>query len=102
LRWRVWIQFWGKRLPERKFRWNVTLNDYVEKIIEAASKVGSPFIFVSHSAGGNAASQATSDSPRYFSNLIYISACLPINGESLASLSSKNTINNIQSAINQI
>lgn len=83
----------------RTFAWRISLTDYVNTIVASAKRIDGPVVLVAHSAGGFAASQAAAIQPHCFSSLIYLAAYLPVDGESLASLSAKDESGNVKSAI---
>lgn len=66
---------------------NITLNDYVQKVVSVAKTINGEVILVGHSMGGIVISQAA----EYLGNakvskLIYLDAFLPKNGESVSGL----------------
>ncbi len=69
---------------------NISLEDYVRKVIDVANAQSGPVILVGHSAGGVTIAQAAE---RLGSNkvekLIFLDAFLPKNGESVFSLAAK-------------
>ena len=64
----------------------VTLESYAERICAVVSNQREPVILVAHSAGGVAITQAAEKCPNGIRTLVYVSAFLPRNGESAASL----------------
>jgi pimeloyl-ACP methyl ester carboxylesterase len=68
----------------------VTLNDYVQKVVEVAKAQPGPVILVGHSAGGITIAQAAERlGAGKVEKLIFLDAFLPNNGESAFSLAEK-------------
>ena len=61
----------------------VGLNDYVKTVSDAVNKVNGKAILVGHSMAGAVISQVAENIPGKIDKLIYVSAYLPKNGESL-------------------
>ena len=59
----------------------VTMDAYVECVIEAVKAIDSPIVLVGHSLAGSVISQVAEAIPRKIERLVYISAFLPENGE---------------------
>jgi pimeloyl-ACP methyl ester carboxylesterase len=69
---------------------SVTLNDYVNRVIEVANKVDGKVILLGHSSGGSVIAQAAELlTPEKVSSLIFLDAFMPLNGESVFSLLEK-------------
>ena len=68
----------------------VTLDSYVERIGEALAAIGGPAIVVGHSMGGIAITAAAETFPDRIAKLVYLTAFLPRNGESLLALEGRN------------
>jgi len=66
--------------------WRWTLKAYADAIIEDARQTGGPVIAVGHSMGGPVISAAAQAAPELFERLAYVSAFLPVDGDSLASI----------------
>lgn len=64
----------------------IGLNDYVKVVSSAVGKVKGKAILVGHSMGGAVISQVAENMPGKIDKLIYVSAYLPQNGESLESI----------------
>jgi len=65
---------------------HVTLDAYVDSTCEVLRSEEAPAVLVGHSMGGMVITQAAARCPEKISQLVYVSAFLPKNGESLASL----------------
>lgn len=66
---------------------NITLNDYVQKVVSVAKTIKGEVILVGHSMGGVVISQAAEYlGTAKVSKLIYLDAFLPKNGESVSGL----------------
>jgi pimeloyl-ACP methyl ester carboxylesterase len=68
---------------------SVTLESYTERIVEIVCAQTAPVILVGHSMGGIAITQAAENCPERIGALVYLSAFLPRNGESLATWASQ-------------
>jgi pimeloyl-ACP methyl ester carboxylesterase len=66
--------------------YRITLGKYAAAICRAASTQGERVIAVGHSMGGFAVSRAAASSPELFSALVYLSAFVPVPGDSLVQL----------------
>ena len=77
-------------LPGRGARgapgWRLTLKAYAAAIIDDARQAGGRVIAVGHSMGGPVISAAAETAPELFERLVYVSAFLPADGDSLASI----------------
>lgn len=69
--------------------WKITLEDHADAIVAAAKKEDGKLVLVGHSMGGLMISRAAEKAPECFERLVYLSAFLPRNGDSLLSLSGK-------------
>jgi putative intracellular protease/amidase len=69
----------------------VGLNDYVKTVMQAVNVQPGKVILVGHSMAGAVISQVAENIPNKISKLIYVSAYLPKNGESVIDLSKKDT-----------
>lgn len=67
----------------------ITLEEYVKKVTETINKQPGKVILVGHSMAGVVVSQVAEQIPQKISNLVYVAAYLPGNGEDLLSLSKK-------------
>jgi pimeloyl-ACP methyl ester carboxylesterase len=64
---------------------DVTLDSYAQRICEVLAD-GPPAVLVGHSMGGMAITQAAARMPEQVTELVYVSAFLPVDGESLLEL----------------
>lgn len=69
----------------------IGLSDYVKTVSEAINKVNGKVILVGHSMAGMVISQVAENMPNKIEKLIYVSAFLPKNGESLNGIVNKVT-----------
>jgi putative intracellular protease/amidase len=67
----------------------IGLNDYVKTVTEAINQQPGKVILVGHSMAGEVISQVAENIPARIEKLIYVSAYLPKNGESVIDLSKK-------------
>jgi pimeloyl-ACP methyl ester carboxylesterase len=74
------------RADKGKPGWRWTLKAYADAIIGEAKHAGEPVIAVGHSMGGMAISAAAEAAPELFERLVFVSAFLPTDGDSLASI----------------
>ena len=65
---------------------DITLDDYAQTVINAATDLGAPAILVGHSAGGFAISRAAELAPEVAQRLVYLCAFLPRDGHSLVQM----------------
>ena len=65
---------------------DVTLDAYADRICEVLSSRDEPAVLVAHSMGGVAATHAASRCPERIASLIYVTAFLPADGQSLIDL----------------
>jgi pimeloyl-ACP methyl ester carboxylesterase len=63
----------------------VTLDGYAQRVCEVLAD-GPPAVLVGHSMGGMAITQAAARMPGQITELVYVSAFLPVDGESLLAL----------------
>lgn len=66
--------------------WRLTLKDYAAAIVEIASRQSKPVIAVGHSMGGMVIAAAAESAPELFERLVFVTAFMPVSGDSLASL----------------
>lgn len=66
---------------------DLTLQDYVDTVVDVIKQQSEPVILVGHSFGGIVISQVAETIPDKIKTLVYVAAYLPLNGESLVSLS---------------
>ncbi len=71
---------------DRTPRSRVTLPGYSQAVCDTAAGAGGQVIAVGHSMGGFVITKACSDMPRLFSGLVYLTAFVPQEGESIANL----------------
>lgn len=64
----------------------IGLNDYVKTVSDAINKVSGKVILVGHSMAGAVISQVAENIPAKVEKLVYVSAYLPQNGESLQTI----------------
>jgi pimeloyl-ACP methyl ester carboxylesterase len=69
----------------------VTLQSFVERVIEIIDAQPEPVILVGHSMGGMVITQAAEVRPDRIQRLVYLTAYLPRNGESLIQLAQRDT-----------
>ena len=67
----------------------VSLNDYVKNVTDAINALPGKVILVGHSMAGIVISEVAEKIPAKISKLVYVSAYLPKNGETMLELSSK-------------
>ena len=65
----------------------VTLDAYAQRVIDVLA-AGPPAVLVGHSMGGVIVTQAASRAPEHVAALIYLTAFVPVDGESLLALTS--------------
>ncbi len=68
---------------------NTGLDDYVKTVTVAANKYSGKVILVGHSMAGMIISQVAENIPNKIDKLIYVSAYLPKNGETVSSITNK-------------
>lgn len=66
--------------------WAVTLPDYAATIVDAARREGGPVVAVGHSMAGLVIAAAAEAAPDLFERLVFVSAFLPVSGDSLATI----------------
>jgi len=66
----------------------ITLNLYTTTVLNAISKINGKVILVGHSLGGMIISSVAEQNPSKIEKLVYLSAYLPISGQSLFALAS--------------
>lgn len=66
--------------------WRWTLKAYADAIVDTARMADGPVIAVGHSMGGIVISAAAEAAPELFERLVYVTAFLPVDGDSLASI----------------
>ena len=90
-------------LPGRSTRfasaWKISLENHADAIVAAAKKEDSKVILVGHSMGGLMISRAAEKAPECFERLVYLTAFLPCNGDSLFSLSTKDKDSLVPTAV---
>jgi len=67
----------------------IGLNDYVKTVTQAIKKYDGKVILVGHSMAGQIISQVAENNPAKIEKLIYVSAYLPKNGESVSGITNK-------------
>ena len=65
----------------------ITLDSYVEKVVQVITDVGHPVVLVGHSMGGMVITQAAEMIPDKIDTLVYLAAFLPGNSESVSQYS---------------
>ncbi len=70
---------------------DVTLQSYAERVCQVLDAQAAPVILVGHSRGGIAITQAAEYRPDKIATLVYLSAFLPRNGESMSQLAQQDT-----------
>lgn len=78
--------------------WRWTMQDYAKAIIKAARHAGGPVIAVGHSMGGQVISAAAESAPELFERLVYLTAFLPADGDSIVSLAALDKTSDIAKA----
>ena len=69
---------------------DVTMESYIQRIVEAVGDIGPPVLLVGHSMGGLPISEAAERIPSRISKLIYLTAVLPQSGEKLTDFTEVN------------
>lgn len=64
----------------------VTMQAYVDRVIEEARAIGEPVVLVGHSMSGAIISQVAEQIPNQIERLVYVTAFLPRNGETALGL----------------
>lgn len=77
----------------------ISLNSYVDSIEQLISTLNGPIVLVGHSLGGLIASQAAEYVSKKIQMLIYISAYIPLNGQTMFNLTDTFSHNPVQSQI---
>ncbi len=77
----------------------VSLNDYVKTVTDAINQQPGKVILVGHSMAGIVVSQVAENIPTKIEKLIYVSAYLPQNGETLLSLSEQDKQSQVGGAL---
>ena len=78
--------------------WRWTMSDYAREIVTAARQAGGPVIAVGHSMGGQVISAAAEVAPELFERLVYLTAFLPADGDSIVSLAALDKTSDIAKA----
>lgn len=78
--------------------WRWTLKAYADAIVEAARAADGPVIAVGHSMGGPVISAAAEAAPEPFERLVYVTAFLPVDGDSLASIAAMDKYSELNGA----
>ncbi len=78
---------------------NIRLGDYVKTVAEAINKQAGKVILVGHSMAGEVISQVAENIPAKIEKLVYVSAYLPKNGESVIDLSKKDNTSKVGAAL---
>lgn len=73
----------------------ITLNDYVEAVAALVKAQDEPVILLGHSLGGMIISQVAELLPNQISQLIYLCAYIPADGESLLSIAERASLANM-------
>lgn len=79
------------RGPGDRAGWRHSLSSYADAVMAGARRMDGPVVAVGHSMGGQIISAAAEAAPDLFQRLVYLSAFLPVTGDSIASLSPHNT-----------
>lgn len=66
--------------------WSYRLQDYVDAVLEATARIGAPVIAIGHSMGGMVISAAAEQRSHDFQRLVFLTAFLPTDGDSMAAL----------------
>jgi pimeloyl-ACP methyl ester carboxylesterase len=78
--------------------WRWSLPAYVQALVEAARLADAPVVAVGHSMGGLVMSAAAEAAPRLFARLVYVSAFLPVDGDSLVSIAAMDAHSDLKGA----
>ncbi|UPT62575.1 MAG: alpha/beta fold hydrolase [Hyphomonadaceae bacterium JAD_PAG50586_4] len=79
--------------------WSYRLSEYAETVVEATARIETPVIAVGHSMGGMVISAAAQLRPEQFSRLVFLTAFLPSNGDTMAALGSLDKASKLQKGI---
>ncbi len=79
--------------------WRVTLGSYARRVCDASRASGGHAIAVGHSMGGIVITEAAAREPTLFAGLVYLSAFVPLPGESLMSLGRRDRESRIRFAL---
>jgi len=77
----------------------VTLNDYVDRIVGVLDSLSDKVILVGHSMGGIPVTAAAEERPDKLSLLVYVTAFLPAPGQGLLDIESMNPISTVPPSI---
>lgn len=78
--------------------WRWTLNDYAEAIVAAGRRQPGPVIAVGHSMGGMVIAAAAELEPAMFERLVFVTAFMPVSGDSLASIAAMDSDSDLAGA----
>lgn len=78
------------RTPHGQAGWGQTLGAYAHAIVGAVRAMDGPVVVVGHSMGGQVISAAAEAAPDHFARLIFLSAFLPCDGDSIATFARQN------------
>lgn len=87
------------REKTRKSGWSYRLDDYAEAVLDVASRTEAPVIAVGHSMGGMVISAAAQRRPERFQRLVFVTAWLPRDGDSMAALGRGDTASSLHKGI---
>jgi pimeloyl-ACP methyl ester carboxylesterase len=82
----------------RRPGWRFSLADYAGAVVAAIEAMEGPVIGVAHSMGGQILSAAAERVPERLARLVYVSAFLPMDGDSIVAMSKHNAGSDIASA----
>jgi len=77
----------------------VTLSDYADRICQAVARCREPVVLVGHSMGGAAITQAAKRCAEALASLVYLTAFVPDDGESLVEQAARDTASLINGAV---
>lgn len=77
----------------------VTLQDYVQKVVNVLDAAPKPVILVGHSMGGAVISAAAEARPQKIEKLVYIAAYMLTNGQSLLEVARQDTASHVNPAL---
>ena len=77
----------------------VSLESYVAEVTEAIEALGHPVVLVGHSLGGIVITQAAEDVPDQIDKLVYVTAFVPKNGQSLFDLATADATSDLGPAL---
>lgn len=86
------------RNEQGKPGWHLDLKDYATSVISAAKEQSTPVIAIGHSMGGMVISAAAEAAPELFRRLVFLSAFMPVSGDSLVSIAAMDKYSDLRGA----